>query len=200
MLKRDVVEYHIPLGQRDRNHESCGLNPVGCNGVFAAGQMGHSLNLQKGRTQTGDLGSPAIKEIAQINNFGFAGSCLDVGHTFSECGCSHHVAGAGDGTAERSTEIDSRPPQTRGTPPDVAPLNAKIGPKGSQPLQMKVDGSVTDVAPPGQRYAGSTAACQERPQHTNARPHLPNEIVAGDTRTVVNYLQTQIGSQEIRAG
>src|SRR5690606_15219075 len=102
--------------------------------MFAAVKSRDPLDADGGSPEAVDPRAGGDQEPAEVDDFGFAGGGFDGRRTIGEDGCREHVAGTGDGAAERPAEVDFRADEAVGLGDDVAPLDANPGPERPQAL------------------------------------------------------------------
>jgi hypothetical protein len=65
---------------------------------------------------------------------------------------------------------------------DIALVQLDLGPQGGQRLQVQVHWPRPDGAAARQRHLGLAGARQQRAQHVEAGPHLPDQLIGGEGR------------------
>ena len=185
--------FHHDVSASDRSgHHQCGcFNPIRDHCVFGSVQTLDALDVDERRAQTGDLCSHGIQEMAQVDDFRFAGGRFNGGLAFGQRSGRHDVARTGCRTAERSAQVHATAAQTLGLGDHVPAFDADIGPQSPEPFQVQVDGAVADVAASRQRDASVSSTCQQRAQNAETRPHATYQFVVGNTRPLVDDFQQQ---------
>jgi len=84
-------------GHGSQRHDAPHLDVVGADGVLAAAQALHAIDLEDVAADAGDAGAEGVEEVAQVLDVRFAGGVLDGGVTLGEHGGHDQVLGAGHG-------------------------------------------------------------------------------------------------------
>ena len=113
--------------------------------------------------------------MGEIGDFGLARRVLDQALAAGKHRGHERVVGCADRDLR---QFDATAGQTaRGARIDVAAVEIDLGAERFQRGEVKIDGARSDRAAAGQRNARLAAACNQRREHPEARPHARHHLV-----------------------
>jgi len=146
---------------------------------------------EPGRAGALDARAHGGEQAGEVDDLRLAGRRLDHGASLGEGSGGHDVGRAEHRRAVGPPEEDRRAAKSLRRRDDVAPLEMDRGTERLQTPQMQIDGPLADRAAPGHGDAGPASSGEERPEHADAGPHRPDDVVAGMARDGVDDAEAQ---------
>src|SRR5262249_37050205 len=92
----------VPSGERTRNDESAGFDPIRNDAMFGSVQIGHTLHPDRGGPRPLDVCPHLVEEVGEVGYFGFASAILKHGLTLGQSSCHEYVFRAGHSNPVKS--------------------------------------------------------------------------------------------------
>jgi hypothetical protein len=195
VVARRPRERDPTAGDRTRDRERPGLDPVGDHVMLGAAETAFAVDLDRVRVGPLDLGAHLVEEQDQVIDLGFAGGGPDHGVTVGKGGGENRVLGAHD-RDEREPDLGAAQPARRGREVVAVPVFDRRS-KRAHRFDMEVDGSAADPIAAGVADDHPPEPRQKRAEEHERRAHLggglewheqPLDVARGDLVDVVRRM------------
>ena len=178
MLGDHVADQDFSPGGRGGDHIGARLDLIGDDGVSAAVELFHAVDLDGIGTCAAHVGAHGVEEVCQIHDMGLSGGVLDDGPAGGQDRGDHDVHGCAHGDL---VQIDPGAVQmsVQRIGVDEAVLHADLGPQGGHALHVLVNGAHAEIAAAGHGGLGAAEAAQHGADQIIGGPDLAHQIVGG---------------------
>ena len=191
MFGDHVLDQHLAPGGSHSSHIGPRLDLVGDDGVGAASEPLHPVDLDHISARAPDIRPHRVEEVGQVHDMGLFRGVLDHRHALGQGGGQHDVH---RGPHRDHVQIDLPPGQTApvGDPGiDQAVAHVHLCPHGHEALDMLIDGPPAKVAAAGQGDLGPAEPAEQGPHQIIAGADLPGQLIGdltvSDMGTVYLY-------------
>ena len=177
VLGNNVLHQHLAAGGGHGCHVRACLDLVGDDGIGAAAEAVHALDLNGVRTGAADVGAHGVEEVGQVHDVGLLGAVFDDGVALSHGGGHHDVHGGAHGD---NVQIDVGALETAalGEGADEAALHHYLGAQGGKALDVLVDGAdAAEVAAAGHGDFCLTEAAKQGTDEVIGSADLPAQLI-----------------------
>lgn len=174
-----ILDGDVSAGDGGGDGEGGGFDAVGDHGMDGGLQSGDAVNFDGAGGGEMDFCARVTEEGGEFRDFGFLCGVLNAGGTMCKGGCGEDVAGAGDGWAGGTGEIDVGAVKFGGGGMNAAIGDAELCAECSESLEVEVNGAWTDAAAAGEGDCGFAVACEEWSEEADACAHAADKLWVG---------------------
>ena len=174
MLRDDVMQRYIALGDGGGYHVAACLDLIRNDGIVAAVHLFDAMNFDNVGTGTMHVSAHHVQEVSKVHNVRLTSYVFQNSRALCQHGSQHGVHGSTDGH-----RVKEHMPahQVVGLDMNLTVLHRVLSAKGGESLQMLVDGTGAEIAAAGHSDLACTKTAQQRTQEVVAGPHLAGQLV-----------------------